>query len=581
MSRVALPVADSAAVRRHVRALGRRHRRTLGWMLGLHGLAAISGLAGPWLIGALIDTVADGASLSRVHLIGSGLLISLISHAALTYWAVRYSCRFGERVTAELREDFADAIVALPLSAVEDVDPGDLVTRASRDVDALTNAARFAVPEAIVALLTAAFTAVALVLVGPLTALPCLVALPVLWGGTRWYLRRSPSAYRRRSASYVSLGDSLAETVSGARTVEALRLQRWRRRVLDRDLGEAYAAERHALCIRSTWYLLVEFGYVLPVVATIAIGGVLYLNDLATLGQVTAATLYVRQLVFPLDELLAWVDELQIGAASLARLLGVNDVPADRESSGRRPRGAAIAVRAAAYAYVGERTVLHAVDLAVAPGERLAIVGPSGSGKSTLGKLLAGIYIPTSGTVEIGGVRLAELPSTELRRRIALVTQEHHVFRGTVRENMTLVRPDAPDRAVWHSLAVVGADKWVDDLPEGLNTLVGSGGQPLTAARTQQLALARLVMADPEILVLDEATALLDPQTARQAERTVAAVMQNRTVITIAHRLHSVRSADRIAVVEDGRIREIGSHTELLEANNVYAGLWRAWRGDT
>ncbi|MFG3505338.1 ABC transporter ATP-binding protein [Streptomyces sp. NPDC047821] len=580
MSRAALPVADTAEVRRHARALARRHSGDLGGLLALHGLAAACGLVAPWLIGRLIDEVVGGTTAGTVDLLALGLLASLVAQAALTYGAVQRSCRFGEKITAEVREDFVDRVVDLPLSTVEDAEPGDLITRASRDTDALTNTVRYAAPETLIASLTCLFTFGALLLTGPLTALPSLLVIPPLWIGTRWYLRRSGTAYRRRGASYVALGDSLAETVPGARTAEAFGLQRWRRRALDRDLGTAYRAERHTMWLRSSWYLLVELSYAVPLVATLAIGGLLHTQGLASLGQVVAATLYVRQLIFPLDDVLSWMDELQIGSASLARVLGVSKLPADREPTGARPAGQDLTARAVTYSYVPERPVLHGVDLDLAPGERLAVVGPSGSGKSTLGKLLAGIYHPGSGTVRLGGVPLVDLSTRDLRGRIALVTQEHHIFRGTLRENLTLARPAADDTEVRRALDVVGAGDWAAALPDGLDTPVGSTGHDLTAAQAQQVALARLLLADPHTLVLDEATALLDPATARHTERAMAAVLSDRSVIAIAHRLHTAEDADRIAVVENGRITELGSHHELLAAGGAYAALWRAWHGE-
>jgi ABC-type multidrug transport system fused ATPase/permease subunit len=221
--------------------------------------------------------------------------------------------------------------------------------------------------------------------------------------------------------------------------------------------------------------------------------------------------------------------------------------------------------------------VLHGVDLRLRTGERLAIVGPSGSGKSTLGRLLSGINGPRTGSVTVGGVELVELPLETLRTEVALVTQEHHVFKGSVRDNIILAREDSSDDAVWDALRAVGAAEWIERFPTALDTQLGSGNQQLTPAQAQQIALARLIIADPHTLVLDEATSLIDPRTARTLEGSMNVLLEGRTVVAIAHRLHTAHDADRIAVVIDGRIIELGSHHELVEQGGEYAALWRAW----
>ena len=307
-------------------------------------------------------------------------------------------------------------------------------------------------------------------------------------------------------------------------------------------------------------------------------GGWLVQAGHASIGEVTAVILYAQQLADPVDRLISWLDEIQVGGASLARLVGIEAVPPDRFASGRVPAGDALAARDVRYAYVPGRDVLHGIDLDLEPGERVAVVGPSGAGKSTLGRLLAGIHPPRTGRVEVGGVELVELPLETLRQEVALVTQEQHVFVGTLADNLRLARPQASEAELEGALAAVDALEWAEALPDGLETVVGAGGEPLSPPQTQQLALARLVLADPHTLVLDEATSLLDPRAARHLERSLASVLTGRTVVAIAHRLHTAHDADRVAVVEDGLLHELGTHDELIERDGAYAALWESWQ---
>lgn len=573
-----LPVADAPALRRHTTALLRRHRTGLAVVVVLHVLAATAGLAGPWLLGRLVDAVADGTTASAVDHTMAILVVAVLAQTVLIRYAQRSAMVLGETVFADLREEFIATVTRLPLSTVERAGTGDLVARTTTDIDRVQYTVRFGVPRILVTAATIALTLVAALLTNALVAIGLLAGVPLLLTVTRWYLRRAAPAYLRESAAYATINGTITESVEGARTVDALGLGARRRARLDADLREAFAAESRTLTLRSVLFPGVDTSFVLPVVAVLAWGAYLVSTGHATIGAVTTIALYAMQIIHPIGELIFWLDEIQVGATSLARIIGVADVAPDRTAGQARPCDEHVVGTGVRYAYRAGHDVLHGIDLELTDGERLAVVGPSGAGKSTLGRMLAGIHPPTGGSVTVGGVPLVDLPLDELRGHVALVTQEHHVFVGPLSDNLRLAQPDADDAALERALRAVDAWDWVCALPEGLSTGVGSGGVALTPAQAQQIALARLVLLDPHTLVLDEATSLLDPRAARHLERSLSAVLEGRTVVAIAHRLHTAHDADRVAVVDSGRITEIGPHDDLVAAGGEYASLWQSWQ---
>lgn len=581
MSAERLPLAEPADVRRAAVELVRADGRVFAAVLALNGLAAVAGLAGPWLLGRIVDEVRSGGGVAVVDRLAPVILLCAVVQLLLSRWARYAGHRFGERTLARVRERFVDRALGLPSSVVERAGTGDLTARGTADVTAIGTTLRDAGPALLVNAVQSLFLMAAVLLVHPLLGALGLLGLTPVRLVVRWYLRRARDAYLAEGAATSDVAEIVASTASGARTVEAFRLEE-RRILAGRDaLENARRTRFHTLFLRTVFFPVVEVSYAVPVAGVLLIGGWLHQQGTVSLGAVVSASLYLLQLSGPLDEVLMRVEQLQSSGASFARVEGLARAPrAAERGDSPDPADDRIDVTGVRYAYDGGGEVLRGVDLTVTPGERLAVVGPSGAGKTTLSRLLAGVDAPTAGTVTVGGVPVAGLDPERLRRQVVLVTQEHHVFLGSVRDNLRIAEPAATDEELWAALAVVGAEEWVRELPRGLDTELGESGWATDGSQAQQLALARVVLADPHTLILDEATALLDPTTARHTERALAAVLQGRTVIAIAHRLHTAHDADRVAVMEDGRLTELGTHDALVAAGGVYAALWRSWHGD-
>jgi ATP-binding cassette, subfamily B, bacterial len=606
-------------VRESLRMLAPYRRRSIAAIVVLVGALATT-LAGPALVEyAINDGLVAHHSMRVVNVAGACYLIAAVASYFLTASQTWLLSSTGEFVLNDLRKRVFGHLLSQPLAFFDSESSGQLLSRMTADIDVLETLVQNGLGSFAMSLGLFFFSIVVLLITSPLLFLATTICLvPVLLAAAR-YKRTSTRAY---TAVRTRIGDTLAsidEGLAGVRVVQAFRRESAVAADFDRHNEKQLDSEMTTVRLGSLFFPKVEGSGVLATVVVLVLGGILNSAHLVSIGAVAAFVLYIANLFASIQALSQLFDLLQSSGAALGTVVTLLDTEpsmVDPAKPAVLPARGRLELHHVSFAYghggedgavdydapaVGDgasllvddpfapggepalqslQSVLSGIDLDVDQGEHLVLVGATGAGKSTLAKLIGRLYDPSGGSVRLGGVDLRNASLAHLRERIVVVPQEGFLFRGTVLDNILLGRPGAKEHEARAAVTELGLDARLGELPNGLETDVGERGAHLSAGERQLVSLARAALTDPAVLIMDEATSSIDPGTELALERALAALTTGRTTITVAHRLTTAERADRVAVIEGGKLVEVGPHDELVGADGHYARLFMAWRGD-
>jgi ATP-binding cassette subfamily B protein len=575
-------------LRRSARLLRPYRRRVITATLVLVGQTACI-LAGPALVGYGIDAGLNHHNAGALNLAAGLYLTVALLALVLGRQVVWLVGRIAETFLRDLRIGVFRHLTSLGMDFFEREKTGQLVARLTSDIDATQDLVSLGLVSIAQNALLFVGAVISIIVLSPLLALCTLVLVPPLILASAWFRRESNRAYlavRDRIGANLA---TLQEGLAGVRVVQAFNRERaWTRRFYNTNEAQ-FDAHMETVRIASRYFPTIEFTGVVGIALIIGLGG--WFNAMGwgvSIGTIAAFVLYLNNLFEPIQQLSQQYNTVQSSAAGLHKVYSLLDTTtsiAEDANAVPLPARGAFDVDDVSFAYspredaTGDADlVLRDVTIHVDPGERLALVGPTGAGKSTLAKLLVRFYDPRDGTVSFGGVDLRHASLDSLRERIIVVPQEGFLFAGTVRDNIRVGRPDADSAAIDAAIAALGLRERFDALPEGLDTEVRERGSRLSAGERQLVSLVRAALADPSVLVLDEATSNLDPGTEQAVERALERLTKGRTVVVVAHRLSTAARADRVAVIDDGRLVELGSHDDLVARGGRYAGLYQSWQ---
>jgi ATP-binding cassette subfamily B protein len=567
--------------------LVRPHRRGILIVLAAALVQVAATMAAPWLIGIAIDeSLPDALRGDYTSLIVVTVLLAF--SALLSGWLrsvfVLRSGRIGQDILFDLRRRGFDHVQALSVSFHERFTSGRVISRLTSDVDTLTELLDSGIDGLITALLNIVAISVLLLFLDLPLALIALGALIPLFLLFRWFSARATQAFRRTRESVATLIVNIVETFNGIRAVQAFRREKRNDAIFARLNDDYRDANRQAFRLHAVFIPGTALIGNLTITAVLLVGGFRVADGGLQLGVLTAFLLYLQQFFDPMEDVAVFYNSLQSASAALEKIAAVLaekpgvPEPTEPEPLPKPVRGA-VRLAAVEFGYSADRPVLHELSIDIPAGQTVALVGATGAGKTTIAKLISRFYDPTSGTVRLDGVDLRDLAEADLRQATVMITQDGFLFSGTVADNIAFGNPGASRDQVMAAARAVGAHEFIAQLPEGYDTDVRKRGGRLSAGQRQLVAFARAFLADPAVLILDEATSSLDVPTERAVQRALRTVLAQRTALIIAHRLSTVEIADRVLVLADGRLIEDGSpETLVASGTGEFAALHESWR---